>query len=214
MPGGGFERVAGGEKFRDINGKNAQGQLTGQPDGQLNSDDRTIIGNPHPKYTWGLSNDFSFKGFDLSVFFQGSQGNDILSYTLMELNLLSGINNATTEALKRWTPTNTNTDVPRAAAGRTRRVSTRWVQDGSYVRLKNISLGYNLPQALTQSLRIQKLRVYVSAQNLLTFTDYEGYDPEVNYLSEGATNSNRNLGLDYGSYPNAKSLTMGLNIGF
>ncbi|MGV3641565.1 MAG: SusC/RagA family TonB-linked outer membrane protein [Adhaeribacter sp.] len=214
LPGGGFERVAGGEKFRDINGKNAQGQLTGQPDGQLNSDDRTIIGNPHPKYTWGLSNDFSFKGFDLSVFFQGSQGNDILSYTLMELNLLSGINNSTTEALKRWTPTNTNTDVPRAAAGRTRRVSTRWVQDGSYVRLKNLSLGYNLPQALTQHLRIQKLRVYVSAQNLLTSTDYEGYDPEVNYLSEGATNSNRNLGLDYGSYPNAKSLTMGLNIGF
>jgi TonB-dependent starch-binding outer membrane protein SusC len=214
LPGGGFERVAGGEKFRDINGKNSQGQLTGQPDGQLNSDDRTIIGNPHPKYTWGLNNDFSFKGFDLSVFFQGSQGNDILSYTLMELNLLSGINNATTEALKRWTPANTNTDVPRAATGRTRRVSTRWVMDGSYARLKNLSLGYNLPAALVKNMRISKFRVYVSAQNLLTITKYEGYDPEVNYLSEGTAESNRNLGLDYGSYPNAKSYTLGINIGF
>jgi TonB-dependent starch-binding outer membrane protein SusC len=214
LPGGGFERVAGGEKFRDINGKNSQGALTGQPDGTLNSDDRTIIGNPHPNYTWGLNNDFSFKGFDLSVFFQGSQGNDILSYTLMELNLLSGINNSTTEALKRWTPTNTNTDVPRAATGRTRRVSTRWVQDGSYARLKNLALGYNLPMSLLENLRINKFRVYVSAQNLLTITKYEGYDPEVNYLSEGATDSNRNLGLDYGSYPNAKSYTLGINIGF
>ena len=88
----------------------------------LNSDDRTIIGNPHPKFTWGMNNDFSWKGFDLNVFFQASKGNDLLSYTLMELNLLSAINNATTEALNRWTPTHTNTDVPKAAVGRTRRV--------------------------------------------------------------------------------------------
>ena len=215
LPGGGFERLAGGEKFRDINGKrDAQGKLTGEPDGVLNSDDRTIIGNPHPKFIWGFNNDFRYKGLDLNIFFQGSQGNDILSYTLMELNLLSGINNATTDALKRWTPTNTNTDIPKAASGRTRRVSTRWVMDGSYARLKNVALGYNLPAAVVNSLKMSKLRVYVSAQNIWTITKYKGYDPEVNYMSEGATNSNRNLGLDYGSYPNAKSYTVGINIGF
>ncbi|MCF0049786.1 TonB-dependent receptor [Dyadobacter sp. LJ53] len=214
IPGGGFETAAGGEKFRDIDGKK-DGQLTGQPDGTLNSDDRTIIGNPHPKFIWGLTNDFSWKGIDLNIFFQASQGNDMLNYTLMELNLLSGINNATTEALNRWTPTNTNTNVPKAMAGRTRRVSTRWVEDGSFVRLKNFALGYNIPKPVLDKLHISKLRIYASAQNILTFTKYKGFDPEVNYSSDdNSTNSNRNLGLDYGSYPNAKSYTIGLNVGF
>lgn len=214
ISGGGFEQVAGGEKFRDIDGRNAEGQLTGAPDGLLNANDQTIIGNPHPDFIWGWNNDLKFKNFDLNIFFQGTQGNDILSYTLMELNLLSGINNATTEALNRWTPTNTNTDIPKASVGRTRRVSTRWIYDGSFVRLKNLSLGYNLPATALERLKISKLRFYVSAQNMLTLTGYEGYDPEVNYRSESATDSNRNLGLDYGSYPNAKSYTVGLNIGF
>lgn len=214
IPGGGFEQEPGGEKFRDINGQDEEGNLTGQPDGVLDSDDRTIIGNPHPDFIWGFNNDFRWKNFDLNIFFQGSQGNDILSYTLMELDLLAGINNATTNALNRWTPSNTNTDVPKASAGRTRRVSTRWIYDGSYVRLKNLALGYTLPSSLLDRLNIERLRIYVSAQNILTLTEYPGYDPEVNYQSSGGTNGNRNLGLDYGSYPNAKSYTIGLNIGF
>jgi TonB-linked SusC/RagA family outer membrane protein len=203
LPGGGFEQEAGGEKFRDLNN-----------DGVLNSDDRQIIGNPHPDFFWGWNHDFRYKNFDLNVFFQGSVGNDILSYTLMELNLMSGINNATTEALDRWTPTNTQTNVPKAFNGRTRRVSTRWIFDGTYTRLKNLSLGYNFPSTIVDRLGLAKLRLYVSAQNILTITSYEGYDPEVNYRSSGATDGNRNLGLDYGSYPNAKSYTIGLNVGF
>jgi TonB-dependent starch-binding outer membrane protein SusC len=214
IPGGGFEQVAGGEKFRDINGRDSQNELTGEPDGKLNNDDRTIIGNPHPDFIYGWNNEFRFKNFDLNVFMQGSQGNDILSYTLMELDLLAGINNATTNALNRWTPQNTNTDVPKALVGRTRRVSTRWIYDGSYIRVKNISLGYNLPQSVLNNLNLSKVRVYVSAQNIFTVTNYPGYDPEVNYNSGGSTNGNRNVGLDYGSYPNAKSYTVGLNIGF
>ena len=215
IPGGGFEQSAGGEKFRDIDGiRNDAGELTGQPDDQLNSDDRTIIGNPHPDFTWGWNNDFQWKNFDLNLFFQGSQGNDILSYTLMELNLLAGINNATTDALNRWTPTNTDTDIPKAVTGRTRRVSTRWIYDGSFARLKNLAIGYNLPAPLLERWKISKFRIYLSAQNILTLSKYEGYDPEVNYQSSGDTNGNRNLGLDYGSYPNAKSYTLGLNIGF
>jgi TonB-dependent starch-binding outer membrane protein SusC len=214
IPGGGFEQEPGGEKFRDIDGRNSEGELTGQPNGTLNNDDRTIIGNPHPDFIYGWNNDFRWKNFDMNIFFQGSQGNDILSYTLMELNLLAGINNATTDALNRWSPTNTDTDVPKAVVGRTRRVSTRWIYDGSYIRLKNLSLGYNLPASVLNNLNLSKLRVYVSAQNIFTVTNYPGYDPEVNYNSGGSTNGNRNVGLDYGSYPNAKSYTLGVNIGF
>ncbi|WP_026210188.1 SusC/RagA family TonB-linked outer membrane protein [Flexithrix dorotheae] len=215
LPGGGFETEVGGEKYRDIDGtKDENGDLTGVPDGQLNADDRTIIGDPNPNFIWGFNNDFSYKGFDLNIFFQASQGNDIYSYTLMELDLMAGRNNATTAALNRWTPQNTNTDVPKAFGGRSRRASTRWIYDGSFVRLKNLALGYNFPTQITEKMGIRKFRLYVSAQNILTFTDYEGYDPEVNYRTDGSTNGNRNLGLDYASYPNAKSYTVGLNIGF
>ena len=215
IPGGGFEQVAGGEKFRDIDGtKDANGQLTGEPDGRLTSDDRTIIGNGQAKFIWGLNNDFSYKGFDLNIFFQGSQGNKILSYTLLEIETLSGSNNSTKKALDRWTPTNTDTDVPKRTLSRSQRVSSRWVYDGSYARLKNISLGYTFPKSISESISVSRIKLYVSAQNILTFTKYEGIDPEVNYNSSGSTNSNRNLGLDYASYPNAKSYTVGLNISF
>ncbi|MGV3559589.1 SusC/RagA family TonB-linked outer membrane protein [Larkinella arboricola] len=202
LAGSGFEQVAGGEKFRDLDGN-----------GSLNSNDRTLIGNPNPDFIWGWTNELKWNNFDLNLFFQGSQGNDLLSYTLMELDLLSGINNATTNALNRWTPTNTNTDIPKASGTRTRRVSTRWIYDGSYIRLKNLAVGYTFPSSVTNKLKINRLRLYASAQNILTFTNYPGYDPEVNYNSSGSVNGNRNLGLDYGSYPNAKSYTIGLNIG-
>jgi len=175
IPGSGFEQVAGGEKYRDIDGvEDSEGNLTGEPDGQLNNFDRTIIGDPNPDFIWGWNNNFTWKGFDLNVFFQASQGNDIYSYTLMELDLLAGLNNATTTALDRWTPTNTDTDVPIARGGRTRRASTRWIMDGSYIRLKNLALGYALPNPLLESIGLRKARIYVSAQNILTFTDYEG----------------------------------------
>jgi TonB-linked SusC/RagA family outer membrane protein len=210
LTGGGFEQVAGGEKFRDISGKkDSNGLPLYTPDGIINNDDRTIIGNPNPKFTYGISNDFGFKNFDLNVFFQGSQGNDILSYTLLELETISGRNNATTVALNRWTPTNTNTDVPIASATRSQRTSSRFVFDGSYIRLKNIALGYTLPKAVANKFKMQSLRVYVSGQNILTSTKYRGYDPEVNYRS-----SNLNAGVDYASYPNAKSVTAGINVGF
>ncbi len=210
IPGAGFEQVAGGERFGDISGKkDAAGKPLNVPDGVLNGDDRTIIGNPNPDFIWGFSNDFNFHNFDLNIFFQGSQGNDLLSYTLLELETISGINNSTTEALNRWTPGNTNTNVPKIATGRPQRVSSRFVFDGSYARLKNLALGYALPAHVIKRIKMQRVRVYVSAQNILTFTDYRGYDPEVNYR-----NANLNAGVDYGSYPNAKSYTAGINITF
>lgn len=203
LPGGGFEQAPGGEKFVDIS-----------DDGELGSDDRTIIGNPHPDFIWGMNNSFSYKNFDLNFFIQGSQGNDIYSFTLMELELMGGVANSTTQALDRWTPTNTDTDIPRANSGRARISSDRFIMDGSYVRMKNISLGYVLPDYILQPIGIDRVRLYVSGQNLFTITGYRGYDPEVNYNSGGNTNSNRNLGLDYGSYPNAKSYTVGLQVTF
>ncbi|MGF1638235.1 MAG: TonB-dependent receptor [Cyclobacteriaceae bacterium] len=214
LPGAGFEQAPGGEKFRDIQGRDADNNLTGQPNGALNNDDRTIIGNPQPNFIWGWNNDFKFGNFDFNIFFQGSQGNDILSFTMMELDLLAGMNNATTNALNRWTPTNTNTDVPRAHNGRARRTSTRFIYDGSFVRLKNLAVGYNLPSSILERMHISRFRIYVSAQNLLTITNYPGYDPEVNYNSGSGVAANTNLGLDYASYPNAKSYTFGVNIGF
>ena len=207
------EQEAGGEQFADISGFDDEGDQDFIPDGTINSADRDIIGNPHPDFIWGLNNTFMYGDFDLNIFFQGSQGNDLYSFSLMELDLMSGQNNATTAALNRWSVNNTNTNIPKAKP-RARISSTRWVYDGSYVRLKNIALGYNFNRSLLSRIGLSKLRVYVSAQNLLTFTKYVGYDPEVNWRTGGSTNSNRNLGLDYGSYPNVKSVTLGINIGF
>lgn len=196
LPGAGFDDFAGGEKIRDISG-----------DGELNGDDRTVIGDPNPDFIWAFNNTFSYKNFDLNVFFQGSHGNDALSFTAMELETLSGKSNASTVALRAWTPENPNTDVPMASA-RPYRVSSRWVYDASYVRLKNVSLGYTVPKELLDKARIRSLRIYASAQNLLTITDYPGLDPEVSYRNSTAVS-----GLDYASYPNVRTYTFGINLG-
>ncbi|MBC9798674.1 SusC/RagA family TonB-linked outer membrane protein, partial [Sinomicrobium weinanense] len=207
----GFEDQPGGELFRDIDGRDANGELTGMPDGMINSDDKTIIGDPNPDFITSLNNTFAYKDFDLNVFFLASVGGDILNYTLLEL--ASGDSNATTEVLDAWTPGNTDTDVP-AAAVREKRITSRFVYDGSYVRLKNLSLGYSLPEKVLEKLGFEKIRFYISGQNLLTFTDYPGADPEVNYRNDNDERSNTFLGLDYGSYPNVRSLTMGVNLKF
>lgn len=203
IPGGSFETEPGGEKFADLN-----------RDGVLNNDDRKILGDPNPDVVWGLSNDFSFKGFNLNVFVQAYTGGDILNLTKMELDRLSGNSNATTDALNRWTPENTDTDVPKAKGGRVGWISSRFLEDGSYIRVKNISIGYDLPADFLSKLKIRTARIYLSGQNLFTITNYSGVDPEVAYNSSGATDSNINLGLDYDSYPNTTSYTLGINLGF
>lgn len=209
---GNFDQYAGGEKFKDIDGiKDEEGELTGEADGKINGDDRTIIGNSNPDFIFGINNTLTYKNFDVNIFFQGSQGNDIYSFTLQELETLRGISNSTTEALRRWTPSNTNTDVPVASASRGYHSSSQYIMDGSYIRLKNVAIGYNLPKSAVNSIGLGNVRVYVSAQNILTFTKYRGYDPEVNYGGGGSTTR---VGFDYGSYPNAKSITLGLKVTF
>lgn len=196
----GFTDDSGDELFTDING-----------DGAITTDDRMIIGDPNKDWTAGLNNNFRYKGLDLNVFFQAAVGGDIYSYTL--LALASGPSNATTEALDAWTPTNTDTNVP-APKVREKRITSRYVYDGGYVRLKNLALGYNLPDDIVSQLGMQGIRVGLSGQNLLTFTDFPGTDPEASYKSEGSRDGNLNQGFDYGSYPNIKSFTVSVNLKF
>jgi TonB-linked SusC/RagA family outer membrane protein len=187
----------GGERFKDV-----------LEDGILTNEDRTIIGDPNPDFYWGWNNNFSFKNFDLNIFIQGVQGNDMINYTRMGLESQLGRLNTTTAILDSWTPANTDTDVPSMVA-RNERLSSRWVEDGSFIRLENVVLGYNFPKSMLNKMKLGSLRIYVSGQKLLTFTNYKGFDPEVSWSS-----GNRNLGLDYGSYPNTRNFTVGVNVGF
>lgn len=181
-------------------------------DGAINAADRTIIGRAYPKFFGGLSNNFSYKGFDLNVFLQGVYGSSILNLVRPGLENVTGGNNQLTTVLDRWTPTNPSTTVPRAVT-RTNTpnlISTAMLEDGSYLRAKNITLGYNLPASVLKSLKVANARVYLSGQNLFTITNYSGYDPEVNTF--GA--STLSLNTDFGAYPTAKTFMLGLNVGF
>lgn len=202
--------IAGEPLFRDIADED------GNVDGTIDNNDRTIIGNPNPDFTWGFTNTFVYKNFDLSIFFQGSQGGQIFNMTNVQLN--NGDANTTYDYYENaWTPTNTNTDQPRVGNNSFREISSRFVEDGSYVRLKNVSLGYNLPKDLVSRFGIQNLRFSISAQNLLTFTKYSGLDPEVNYYGasgDNNTSSNTVRGFDFGNYPTVRSYTFSLNLTF
>jgi len=186
----------------------------GNFNGLIDDSDRQIVGDPNPDFTFGLTNDFTYKKFDLNVFFQGAVGGDI--YNLTAVQLYNGDSNGVTDVLNSWTPQNTDTDIPRASI-RGRERSSRFVEDGSYVRLKNIALGYGLPTNLLENVGISAARLSISAQNILTLTNYSGLDPEVSYFGSGGESrgdDNVILGHDYGNYPNLRSITLGLNLKF
>jgi hypothetical protein len=179
-------------------------------DGVINDNDRTIIGNGYPKLYGGLNNTVNFKGFELNVFFNGSYGNKILNLTRFDLYSLNGQQQAK-DIVDRWTPSNPSNTIPRAnIAGGQKILSSFQIEDGSYLRLKNLSLGYDLPQNLIRRFALSALKVYVAAQNLATFTKYTGYDPEVNFRG----NNSISQSLDYGSYPAAKTILFGINMKF
>lgn len=180
-------------------------------DGVINDSDRDIIGNANPDAFGGLNNTFTFKGFDLNVFIQGTFGNEILNYGTFDQMNMTGGNNQSTRVLDRWTPEHPGNTIPRAnAAGGSRLLSSLHIEDGSYIRFKNISLGYTFPQKWIAPLSLSSLRIYLTAQNLFTITDYTGYDPEVNRFG----NSSVSQGIDYGGYPAAKTILFGLNVKF
>lgn len=198
--------TAGDRKYKDISGPN------GTPDGLINDFDRTIIGSAQPDFTWGFNNTLSYKNFNLSFFFQGSQGNQMVNQNTGDLQNVNGLQNVTTDAgLGRWTPENPSNKYARALRTANDNVfSSRFVEDASYVRLKNVTLGYNFPISWIEKVKLTNARLYVSGTNLLTFTDYSGYDPEGN--AYGTTTNI--VGVDFGGYPQARTYTVGLNFGF
>jgi TonB-linked SusC/RagA family outer membrane protein len=199
---------AGDPKFADVNG-----------DGIITAADRTIIGSAYPKLTYGITNTFAYKNFDLSVFIYGNLGNDLLNMTRMNLEW-----NRSTDALNRWTPENTNTDLPRNGFYYTEYggyVNDHFVEDASFLRLKNLTLGYTVP---LKTKAMQSLRIYVMAENLFTISGYSGWDPEVDTkgyendalikYSSNAQTANAGAGLDFNSYPSMRAFTFGVNVNF
>lgn len=189
--------VPGAVKYKDTDGNH-----------EITPNDRVVIGDANPDFTWGISNDFSYKGFDLNVLFTGIHGNDILNLNRVSLEQTSNANNALKKVLNYWHGKGTSNEI-QAAGMSVGQMSSRFVEDGSFVRLKNISLGYTFPKSLTKKLKIENVRVYLSAQNLVTITDYTGYDPEINSRS-----GNVLLGYDFGGYPTAKTFSAGIALNF
>lgn len=180
-------------------------------DGQIDSRDRTIIGHAQPDFFWSLNNTFSYKGFDLTVYIQGVQGNDILNSNRFELESGNGLSNASINMLDRWTPDKQSDLYPRANRNADYlHMSDRYLEDGSYTRIQLVSLGYNLSERAVSRIGLDGLRIYVSGKNLLTFTDYTGFDPEVGRFGT----SNIRQGYDLGGYPAARTVLLGLNIDF
>jgi len=211
---------AGDIRFKDIAGPpDEDGNPTG-PDGIIDANDRTNIGHFLPDFTYGLSYNAGWNNFDLSLFLQGVSGNEIINTNLYDLEGMPRLFNAGTRVLDRWTPTNTDTDVPRAVTGDPNgnaRLSSRFVEDGSYMRIKNLTIGYTLPQTALSGFAkgaIKNLRVYFSANNLLTVTNYSGYDPEIGSNSANAEETTLRSGVDYGQYPQPRTFLGGIQIGF
>ncbi len=192
-------------RFKDMNN-----------DGKITDDDRVNLGSFLPKFTYGFNFSASYKGFDATLFFQGAQGNKIYNGTKVLTEGMLRLFNSGTAVLDAWTPENTNTNVPRAVNGDPNgnsRTSDRFLEDGSYLRLKNLTIGYTIPAASLQAFTkgyLSNIRIYVSSQNLLTFTKYSGYDPEIGIR----VNTQLTQGIDYGQFPQARTFMIGLQAGF
>ncbi len=199
----------GDTEFEDVDG-----------DGFISGTDRVIMGNADPKMWGGFRNRFTYKGFDLDVFFNFTYGQDIYNRLKRDrdsFRLLGG-SGGTLELLDRWQNPGDITRHPRPirgdARGNLRESSSFWLEDGSFLRLKTVSLGYTLPKSLTEKVRMSSARLYVTGQNLLTFTDYTGYDPEVVGTSSNANGFNIGYGQDFGYYPLARTILVGVNLSF
>ncbi|MCK7556477.1 TonB-dependent receptor [Chitinophaga sedimenti] len=197
----------GGLKYRDISGPE------GKPDGKIDPNDRTIIGNPHPDFLYSFSLNLRYRNFDLSAFFNGSQGNDLYEATRYFTDFSTFDGSASTRMLDAWSPTNKGSKTPspyRGASDFEYASSSYYVQDGSYFRMKNLQIGYNFQMDKVLGGRVKNLRVYGSATNLFTITNYTGLDPEVSQ-----TNSTFSaLGVDFGIYPVGRQYLIGITAGF
>lgn len=182
-------------------------------DGTINILDKAIIGDPNPNFIYGVNSTMNYKNFELSVFLQGSQGNDLVNLSKVgnTLHYFWGTNMLKEVLNDHWTPENPHAKYPKISGNQSLRFSDRFVENGSYLKVRNIELSYNLPFTKWIAKWAGSGKIYVSAQNFFTITKYSWWDPEVN--SRGGANS-VTQGVDYSTYPNAKSITMGLRLGF
>ncbi len=191
----------GGRRYKDLSG------ASDTPDGSISATyDRTVIGDPNPDFFGGITNTLSYEGFELNLFLQYSYGNDIFNYNAMELELPSGGQNVYADLVNRFTTSKPSNKYPVATTNRSAVFSSAYIEDGSYLKVKTLTLAYLFPKL--SSSHISTLKVYLTAQNLLTFTNYRGYDPEVSY--RGATNLE--MGEDFGGYPQARTIMLGVNL--
>jgi len=200
-----YNRTSAGDiRFKDLNS-----------DGIIDDSDRTYMGNPTPELIFSMNNYFSYKGFDLNIFLQGVYGNEIFNANRIWNEGMAVAVNQSAETLNRWTGPNTSNSMPRAVfndPNKNTRASDRWIEDGSYLRIKNISLGYTLPKTLISQIGLESLRLYVSGTNLYTFTKYKGFDPEVSSGGNNAVGSVQ--GIDHNIYPVTRTISMGVNVRF
>jgi len=187
-------------RFKDVNN-----------DGKLDDKDRTYIGDPNPDFTFSTYVQTNFKNFDFSLRLYGSYGNDIYNGMIRQLETVSEPYNKWSYILDRWTGEGTSNSVPRVTrddVNQNTRSSSRMVEDGSFLRIKNVQIGYSLPKDVLEKLKVERLRLYLSAENLHTFTSYRGFDPEM-YQTKG---SRTDLGVDRAKYPVASSFVLGINL--
>jgi hypothetical protein len=196
-----YKPSVGDRKYVDQNG-----------DGILNEEDTILLGNANPDFSFGLGNSFEYKNWSLNIFISGVYGNEIANFNKFGLESFDGLRNNSTAALNRWTPANPTNDYPRANADprRSNTLSDVQIEDGSYVKVRDITLSYNLNQTMLDKLKLSNVKFFMSAKNSFVFTNYSGYDPEVNRFSEDPLRS----GVDYGSYPTSRIFTAGINVIF
>ncbi|MES2574046.1 MAG: TonB-dependent receptor [Bacteroidota bacterium] len=179
-------------------------------DGVITALDKGSLGSSQPKFVGSFSNTVSYKDFDLNFSFQGAYGGKIFNALNQQLEISTLGTNAAATLLDRWTPTNTDTEIPRATSSPLGIVSERYVEDASFLRLKLITLGYTLPKSISSKIGTKSIKFYVSAENLITWTKYTGFDPEVSSYEQ----NNLYPGIDFGAYPNSKTFITGLNVTF
>ncbi len=186
--------------------------------GTLSDGDLTIIGNSNPKFVFGLNNSFTYGNWSFSFFIQGVQGNQIFNATRLESEGLWEETNQMASVLDRWITPGQVTNIPKATYGdyTNAMISSRFVEDGSFIRLKSMTIGYELPKNIVSKLSVSRIYLYVSSENLLTFTKYSGFDPEVSLYGRSSNNSERNIapGVDYGTYPQTREFLFGLSVTF